>query len=646
MSLRIFTALATTAVLGMRMMLAQQPGTLDPSFDPGGGTSTGAYHAVSASVIQPDGKILIGGFFNEYDGVPRGRIARIHSNGALDTTFNSGAGVGGVGWPALPGVHAIALQPDGKVLIGGYFTTYDGINRAQIARLLQNGDLDTTFTPGAGANDHVWSVVVQPDGKILIGGEFTMYDGIARSGIARLDPDGSLDPGFDPGTGINGGSVQSIALQPDGKIIIAGIFTQFNGTGVGRITRLNADGSRDEDFLPNGVGAFIWATSLQPDGRIIIAGGFSYSINDIQRRYIARLHADGSLDASFAPASGASDLVFATALQADGRIIIGGYFTSYDGVERNFVARIEPNGALDHGFDPGDGVCCVSVNSITLQPDGRALIGGEFSHYDGTARGSIARIMGGGALPAVSLAARAFLEGPYKAETGRMSDGLRASGLLPGTEPYTALGHALSESGHAVASGVLEVTGDDAIVDWVVVELRKAGQPGEVLASRSALIQRDGDIVDMDGASPVALSAPPGDYHVAVRHRNHLGVMTASPLTFGGAPVAIDLTVAATAMHGTNARKEISGAYPTWVLWAGDVNFDGTLRYTGEDNDRDPILVAIGGTVPTATASGYLQEDVNMDGQARYTGEDNDRDPILVNIGGTVPTNTRVEQIP
>jgi hypothetical protein len=195
----------------------------------------------------------------------------------------------------------------------------------------------------------------------------------------------------------------------------------------------------------------------------------------------------------------------------------------------------------------------------------------------------------------------------------------------------------------ATTAPVLAVAGANAIVDWVLVELRDAATPSIVLRSRTALVQRDGDIVSVDGTSPVSFDLPTGSYHVAVRHRNHLGVMTAAPLAMGVGTTVLDLTVAATPTWGTEARKTIGGVR---ALWAGNVQRDDRLKYAGGSNDRDPILVRIGGTVPTSTATGYFPEDVNLNGQVKYAGSANDRDPVLVNVGGAVPTATRVEQLP
>ena len=245
----------------------------------------------------------------------------------------------------------------------------------------------------------------------------------------------------------------------------------------------------------------------------------------------------------------------------------------------------------------------------------------------------------------VRVAARVLLEGPFDPGTGLMNDGMRALGLVPTTEPYAGLGYVHSGGGGGESTGpaVLAVTGSNAIVDWVLLELRATADPSVIVASRSALVQRDGDVVDTDGLSPVSFTLPPGEHHVAIRHRNHLGVMTANSVALTPTPVSVDLTQSSTSTYGTNACR-VEGALQ--LLWCGDVTFNGQVKYAGGANDRDPILVRIGGALPTGTTTGYHPEDVNLNGQVRYTGANNDRDPILVTVGGTLPTAVRTQQLP
>lgn len=249
------------------------------------------------------------------------------------------------------------------------------------------------------------------------------------------------------------------------------------------------------------------------------------------------------------------------------------------------------------------------------------------------------------AVSAVQVRPRMFLDGPYDPMLDRMRDDLRSAGLIPLNEPYTASGYAhVGGGGESTTAPVLAVTGVNAIVDWVVVELRSATTPSQVIATRSALLQRDGDVVAVDGTSAVSFPVAAGNYHVAVRHRNHLGVMTASPIAVSSAPFTVDVSNGSVALFGGGAASKLVGTRR--LLYAGDVNGDGQLVYAGPANDRDVILQSIGGVLPTNTIIGYRNEDVNMDGVVRYTGGSNDRDIILQNIGGVVPTNSRSASLP
>ncbi len=247
--------------------------------------------------------------------------------------------------------------------------------------------------------------------------------------------------------------------------------------------------------------------------------------------------------------------------------------------------------------------------------------------------------------PTLAVRVTVLLDGPYRAANGLMHDSLRTRALLPWSEPYTALGLAPSAlpAGLAFHPAALLTDGADAIVDWVIVQLRQAGDPSTVVMSRAALLQRDGDIVEGDGIAPVRFAIAPGSHHVAVLHRNHLGVMTQAPVALANGPNIIDLTDGSTPVYGVEAMRTRDGRT---LLWAGDVNADGQVIYTGSSNDRDPQLQLIGGSIPTGTIIGYLPHDVNLDGTVKYTGAQNDREPILQTVGGAVPTNTRHEQLP
>lgn len=240
---------------------------------------------------------------------------------------------------------------------------------------------------------------------------------------------------------------------------------------------------------------------------------------------------------------------------------------------------------------------------------------------------------------------KAFLEGPFNSTNGLMDGTLRSLGLIPLVEPYTALGYQhVGGGGESVAQSVLNVSTTSAVVDWVVVELRNKLNSAQILATRSALILRNGKIVDTDGVSDVSFNKPADNYFIALHHRNHLGIMTASVQTLSATSTLKDLSNGSVALYSASlATKAIAGKN---VLWAGDVFGDGVLRYTGSNNDRDMILNSIGGSVATTSLPGYHGADVNMDGAVRYTGTANDRDVILLNIGGVVATNTRSAALP
>jgi uncharacterized delta-60 repeat protein len=301
-------------------------GSIDSGFDPV--PSDNPFGTVRSTSFQMDGKIVIGGDFYEYN-----NIARLSTDGSLDTGFNSGTGANGI-------VYCTSIQTDDKIIIGGSFSFYNGVSRNGIARLNVDGSLDTSFDPGTGTapNNSIYSTLIQPDGKIIIGGYFNSYNGISRNGIARLNSDGSLDTSFNPVTGIYSGILSS-SIQTDGKIIIGGSFTTYNDATRYLTARLNADGSLDTGFVLGIGNLLINSTSIQTDGKIIIGGTFT-SYNGSSRNKFARLNSNGSLDTDFNPGMGANNAVNSMAVQDDGKIVIGGSFISYNGIGRNRIARI------------------------------------------------------------------------------------------------------------------------------------------------------------------------------------------------------------------------------------------------------------------------------------------------------------------
>jgi len=309
-----------------------------PSFNP----IPGANASVYGVAVQGDDKVVIVGDFSAFDTVPWNRIARMDINGLPDFTFDPGDG-------ANDFITSTAIDGTGRIVIGGGFTSFNGTTRFHVARLGQTGSLDTSFKPGFGANGTVWATVLQSDGKILIGGEFTAYDATNRNAIARLNTDGSLDATFNPSSGAND-TVFAAATQTDGKIVIGGQFTMVNGVPRSHIARLNADGSLDASFNP-GVGTSdnVYAIAVQSDGKIILGGAFNtYNLTD--QNGITRVNSDGSIDSSFDIGTGADSTVYALQLQPDGSILVGGRFKYFNETRRVGVARLLPSGWVDTGF--------------------------------------------------------------------------------------------------------------------------------------------------------------------------------------------------------------------------------------------------------------------------------------------------------
>ena len=358
---------SSVCVTSLIATLSVNQALLDTSFNPN------ANNSVNSLMVQADGKILVGGGFTTLGGQARNAIARLNGDGTLDAYFNPSANF-------FINVYSLALQADAKILVGGTFVMLAGQERNRIARLNADGTLDANFNPSA--NELVASLAVQADGKILVGGIFTTLGGQGRNRIARLNTDGTLDSTFDPGAN---DWVTSLAVQADGKILVGGLFSTLGGQERRGIARLNADGTLDSGFNPN---ASSWVETLvvQADGKILVGGNFTV-LSGQGRNRIARLNADGSLDTSFNP--DANSDVLSLAVQADGKILVGGQFTTMGGQICNRVGRLNADGTLDVSFNPNANS---AVRALTLQPDGKILLGGGFTTLGGQARNYIARL--------------------------------------------------------------------------------------------------------------------------------------------------------------------------------------------------------------------------------------------------------------
>ena len=483
-------------------------GSRDTTFDTSIGSLTGIIYNIA---LQIDGSLIIAGSFTKYNSSTVNRIARILPNGNLDLTFITlGAGNGVI--------NAVQIQPDGKIIIVGTFTLYNGSLANRIIRLNSNGSDDNSFNTGMGFDDDLRTLAIQSDGKIIVGGDFISYKGTTANRIARLDTDGTVDSSFVSGSGFSNGYISVIRLTALGGVMVGGSFTtDYNGTDVnrlvllqangvinplfdvgtgpataavltvaeessgswflggtflifdsqnqGRLAKIDAMGTQDVGFLPAGVGFdnsvlkvislagnktmafgnftkfngvnasritrlsedgrldlsfntlgsgsnnFIKTAALQNDGKIVFAGNFT-SYNGITMSRICRIVADGAIDPTFVIGTGFNSQVYALALQGDGKIVVVGNFTKYDGTNCNRVVRLFANGTIDTSFDIGLGADAI-VETILIQPDGKILLGGRFSTYNGNSYNRLVRLNTNGSIDSSFIIGTGFDKNVY-----------------------------------------------------------------------------------------------------------------------------------------------------------------------------------------------------------------------------------------
>lgn len=354
----------------------------DGSIDNSYSLNTGLNDEVIAIALQADNKTLLGGNFTRFNGLVQHRLLRLNEEATIDNTFLIGSGFN-------DRVTSISVQTDTKIIVGGNFTTYNDQSYNYLVRLSSNGAIDSGFTIGTGFNNSVETILLQPDGKIIVGGNFTQFNGSPQNYLIRLNTDGTKDTNFVAPDAFNN-KVSSLALLPDGKILVGGNFTSFNGQNQNRLLLLNSDGTKNVAFnIGNGFGFDVKDIAVQADGKIIIA-------SLIPRR----LNADGSTDTSFnANLPGTKTI----AIQDDGKILLGGHFYTFGGVPQKRIIRLNPDGTKDVSFDVSSignsglstsGFTEGSCTTIVIQPDNKIWVGGSFFHYKGVSSFSAIRLKG------------------------------------------------------------------------------------------------------------------------------------------------------------------------------------------------------------------------------------------------------------
>lgn len=352
--------------------------------------ATGANGPVYAVAVQGDGKVILGGDFTEYNGIPRSRIVRLDLDGSVDTSFNPGDGFD-------QPVFAIAVQGNGLILVGGDFLTYDSSSAGKLIRLEANGTIDATFTGLTTGFDYpVKAIAVQSDGNILVGGDFTSYNGdtLAPDFLIRLDgTNGARDISFN---GTNDGfdlPVNTIAVQSDGKVLAGGDFSSYNGiAGVpDRLIRLDSDGSVDSGFsgITSGFNNSVTSVAVDSSGKVLAGGAFtSFNGSGAAPDRFIRLNSNGALDGTFNGLTlGFNGPVKTIAVQGDGKILAGGSFTSFNGnpAAPDNLLRLNTDGSIDTTYPAPTTGFNAGVNAIALSANGEALVGGNFTSYNGEA---------------------------------------------------------------------------------------------------------------------------------------------------------------------------------------------------------------------------------------------------------------------
>jgi uncharacterized delta-60 repeat protein len=333
-------------------------------------------------VVQTsDGKLLFGGIFESYSGQPFNRIVRTEVDGSIDDTFDIGTGFDN-------DVYTMAVQTDGKILVGGLFESYNGTPAGKIIRLNNDGSVDNTFGIGTGFNFSVFAITIQSDNKILVGGIFTQYNGQEQRKIIRLNTNGTIDNTFTNNTGMNN-IVYNIYTTNDGKILALGTFTLYSGVTFNNIVRLNSNGTIDNTFnIGTGFNSETFSAVIEDDGKILVTGAFT-NYNGNPRRQVARLNNDGSIDNTFNPGSGFASISGLTTVDTvakyNDKYFLTGEFNSYSGISANGLIRLNYDGTKDDTFNYGSGLSFAS-SSFSLGyilDSGIHLVVGEINGYNG-----------------------------------------------------------------------------------------------------------------------------------------------------------------------------------------------------------------------------------------------------------------------
>lgn len=385
-----------------------------------------ANNLVNHIELQSTGKSIISGAFTTYNNISKPYVARLNTDLTLDQTFT---------FAGNQGAMDLAIQSDNKIIAATWSAGFGGTSLG-ISRLLPDGAVDTSFnTGGTGisrnisyTNEMAYACAIQTDGKILLGGDFYYYNGVQRLGIVRINTNGSIDTTFNP-TVLNTyyrSVVTGMTIQPNGQIILLGFFSPPTaGATQQNIIRLNSNGTIDTTFSAGSTaGSLVFNVDLsvslyspiakavvQPDGKIIIAGAFN-KYNTTNVKSLVRLTSTGAIDGSFNTATGVERAINELILEpSTNKPIIGGEFTLFGTTAVKKLIRLTTTGTLDTTFNIGTGTtdsvvysscpfCTNYVKTLKQQTDGKIIVGGKFTTFNGLSATNITRIFGSAGLQA------------------------------------------------------------------------------------------------------------------------------------------------------------------------------------------------------------------------------------------------------
>lgn len=456
-------------------------GTLDTSFN---GVLSGGSNVVTDTVLQPDGKIVVVGNFLKYNNVDAKYVVRINVDGTLDSTFNAGTSIAKTTQGGALTLKAVALQSDGKILIGGGFDSAQGHQTQAIARLNSDGSVDTTFVSplapynmATNPNVSVESLALS-DGAVIAVGTFAQaldssQTAVTVNGVIKTSSTGNLDITFNnnfggatvgsiTGTTITGAgpnaSTFAVEVQPDGKILVGGTFTVVGGTtGYIRrgLARLLSTGAVDSTFNAGltGTSTNVYDIAVDSSGNVLAVGAMTGAGSTSSAGIVRLLSANGAFDTTFSGIvtgfTGGIGRASSVGIAADGSLYVGGIFTAYNQVGRIGLAHLFVDGTLDPNFTVGTGIVMTSstatMNSIIALASGDILIGGVFDSYRGVGRTGLALLTS-----AAAVAARTAQSNNNSSNSNNSNSSNNSSTTTSSSNPSAAL---------ASTSGDLAYTG-------------------------------------------------------------------------------------------------------------------------------------------------------------------------------------------